>query len=56
MPRANAKINAEKEVMVQTVVPTVVIREATTTQDVAAIPIEPTTITGVQQIKGRFLY
>ena len=32
---------------------TVVITEPTTTQDVSAIPVEPTTITGVQQIKGK---
>nr|CDM85605.1 unnamed protein product [Triticum aestivum] len=53
MPRVDAEINGDKEAVAQTVVPTIVIREPTTTQDVSAIPVEPTTITGVQQIKGK---
>ena len=53
MPRADVEINVEKEVVAQTVVPTIVIREPTTTQDVSTIPVEPTTITRVQQIKGK---
>ena len=53
MLRADAEINVDKEAVAQTVVPTVVIREPTTTEDVSAIPVEPTTITGVQQIKGK---
>ncbi|XBI21942.1 hypothetical protein VPH35_063015 [Triticum aestivum] len=53
MPRADAEINVDKEAVAQTVVPTVVIREPTTTEDVSAIPVEPTTITGAQQIKGK---
>ncbi|XBI95066.1 hypothetical protein VPH35_031603 [Triticum aestivum] len=53
MPRVDAEINVDKEAVAQTVVPTIVIREPTTTQDVSAIHVEPTTITGVQQIKGK---
>ena len=48
MSRADAEINVDKEAAAQTVVPTVVVREPTTTEDVSAIPVEPTTITGVQ--------
>ncbi|KAF6982775.1 hypothetical protein CFC21_001119 [Triticum aestivum] len=53
MPRADAEINVDKEAVAQTVVPIVVIREPTTTKDVSAIPVEPTTITRAQQIKGK---
>ncbi|XBI85844.1 hypothetical protein VPH35_093913 [Triticum aestivum] len=53
MPRADAEINVDKEAVAQTIVPTVVIREPTTIEDVSAIPVEPTTITGVQQIKRK---
>ena len=45
MPRADAEINVDKEAVAQTVVPIVVIREPTTTQDVSVIPVEPTNIT-----------
>ena len=53
MSRVDVEINVDKEAVAQTVVPIVVIREPTTTEDVSAIPVEPTTITGVQQIKGK---
>ena len=48
MLRVDAEINAEKKAAAPTVVPTVVSREATNTQDVTAIHVEPTTMTGVQ--------
>ncbi|XBH61895.1 hypothetical protein VPH35_116256 [Triticum aestivum] len=40
MPRADVEINVDKEAVARTVVPTVVIREPTTTEDVSAIPIK----------------
>ena len=53
MVSADAEVNMVKEVMLQTDMPTVVSREPTTTQDVTTMHVEPTTITGVQQIKGK---
>ena len=50
---ADAEINVDKKAVAQTIVPTVVIREPTTIEDVSAIPVEPTTITGVQRIKRK---